>query len=306
MYLIMQARFNDEFGGDGPELMFLKSDKQDSPKFGFLDACTAQAKKVMETADPNLPKPDKLVFANYAPTWIKYDDRMEECDFWPALKEKEAVLVKSLPEFFSEDELEVRQDYTTIEVTPVFVNVSKSIEVSQADQDDRQEVRYTSVIKHTDVEMWTDHIAPDTIAQLPVFEGKLLADDWHDNLYWDNAGRLTADKSEQAAGRPEVLKFERVMGDEAIYVGYGLESEAIMAYQIDRNLKALQSAVTLDELLSKLSAPEKPEEGSAQTTTESREPFGITLDEIARGANDEMPPSPLKAKARTRSFGPGC
>lgn len=305
MYLIMQARFNSEFGGDGPELMFLESDKHDSPKFGFLDACTAQAKKIREVADSNLPKPDKLVFTNYTPTWIKYDDRMEECDFWPALKEKEAVLVKNLPEFFNEEELGIRQDYTTLEVTPVLVNVSKSIKVSQADQDDRQEARYTSVIRHAEIDMWTGYIDPDKIAQLPVFEGKLLTDDWHDNLYWDNAGRLTADKSEQAVGRAEVLKFERVSGDEAIYVGYGLESEAIMAYQIDRDLKALQSAVTLDELLSKLSAPEKPEEVSAQTATESHESFGITLDEIARGISNEMPPAPPKPKIRTRSFGPG-
>ncbi len=168
MYLIMKANFDSEFGGDGPELMFIESDKQDSSKFDFLDRCAAQTKRALEIADTNLPKPVKLVFHNYDPTWLQYDDRMEECDFWNTLQEKEAVLVESLPDFFNEDDLGIRQDLTRLEVSPALVN---------SKDDDRQEIRYTSIIKHTNTEMWTGYINPDEIARLPVFEGRFLGEE---------------------------------------------------------------------------------------------------------------------------------
>ncbi len=163
MFLVQKAHCNPINHGKEPELMII-----DEKHLGFLKACAKQAKNYVRHSDLKLPMPEKLSlsFADQKelglPRWIEYGIALEDCDFWPFLKNDGAVFIRELPEFMRDGRMDINSG-------------SASLEVDLRNEGSR--VRHVANMPDSQTAIWTEFLDLDGLERLPVLDGEWLSEE---------------------------------------------------------------------------------------------------------------------------------
>lgn len=151
MFLMQKAHCDPANFGKEPELMIIQEERLE-----FIEACVKQAKDYTESRHNNSPVPGKMSFIDKGPRWIEYGIALEDCDFWPFLKANGAVLVRELPEFMRDGQMEIKSGPSTLEV-----DIQKGNKICHvADMD------------HSGAAVWTDLFDLNDLGRLPLLGGE--------------------------------------------------------------------------------------------------------------------------------------